>query len=265
MSDLYDAPLDLGALDAALPVSGLGFPLIYEPVIPSTNTRALELVAAGATTGLVVLTDAQPAGRGRQERRWVSMPRRQILLSVALALPFAPHWLVMAASLAACDALELAGARAGIKWPNDVRIGGRKVAGILIETTVTPHAGLMGVMGIGLNVNGAVDDPAIAAQATTVAMEVGHAVAREPIIVALLRSLGAISGRLCGDPAYGDVVRERWRSRLVTLGQPVTVRQGDAAITGVAEDVANDGALLVREADGTLRPVTWGDVDVIGD
>ncbi len=91
-----DESLDLAWLGQQLPVAGLGFPRVYEAVIPSTNTVALERAVQGATAGTLVLTDAQPAGRGRQGRPWVTLPGQQILLSVLLHPTYTPHWLVLA-------------------------------------------------------------------------------------------------------------------------------------------------------------------------
>jgi BirA family biotin operon repressor/biotin-[acetyl-CoA-carboxylase] ligase len=257
--------LDLAELAAGLPVAGLGFPRVYAPEIASTNTRALELVAQGAAAGTVVLTDAQPAGRGRQGRAWVTLPGQQILLSLITYPTCAPHWLVLAAACAAVGALEAVGVpaeRLGIKWPNDVLLDGRKIAGILIETTTPAPGRLAAVIGMGMNVNGSLDAwPEIATRATTVAAAIGHPLRREPIIIAFLRDLGTTLAALQAEGAAVTAdLRRRWRARLVMLGQPIVVHQGATAVHGVAEDVADDGALLLRLPDGTQQMITWGDV-----
>jgi BirA family biotin operon repressor/biotin-[acetyl-CoA-carboxylase] ligase len=257
--------LDLARLAAALPVHGLGFPRIYAPEIPSTNTRALELVAQGAAPGTIVLTDAQPAGRGRAGRAWVTLPGQQILLSVITYPAFAPHWLVLAAACAATDALAAVGVpaeRTGIKWPNDILVDGRKVAGILIETTTAAPAHLAAVIGLGMNVNGSLAPwPAIAERATTLADALGHEFPREEIILAYLAALGAtLTGLAADGGAALPALFARWRARLATLGRPTTVHQGDHLVAGLAEDVADDGALILRLPDGTRTTITWGDV-----
>ncbi len=257
--------LDLALLAQALPVNGLGFPRIYAPEIPSTNTLALQKVDEGAAPGTIVLTDAQPAGRGRQGRAWVTLPGQQILLSVIAYPSFAPHWLVMGAALAAVTALESVGVPAecvGLKWPNDVLVDGRKVAGILIETTTTAAGRLAAVIGMGMNVNGSLAPwPEIAQRATTLADALGRDFAREPIIIAYLRDLGATMMDLAARPAAARELRDRWRARLATLGHPTSVHQGANRIAGIAEDVTADGALVLRLADGTQRVITWGDVE----
>lgn len=259
-------PLDLGRLRAALPVAGLGVPLIYEPAIPSTNTLALERLAQGTLPhGAVILTDAQPAGRGRQGRHWITLPEQQILLSVVLVPSFAPHWLVMATALAALAALAEAGAppdRLALKWPNDLLADGRKIAGILIETTPLANGERAAVVGLGLNVNGTLAPwPEVAVRATTLAATFGREFDREAIILSFVRHLGEAAAELRRDPAAAPALRARWRDRLATLGHAATVRQGAATLTGLAEDVDADGALLLRLPDGERRAITWGDVE----
>jgi BirA family biotin operon repressor/biotin-[acetyl-CoA-carboxylase] ligase len=260
----FDSPLDLAQLAAALPVHGLGFPRRYEPRIPSTNSLAMELIAQGAASGTLILTDEQPAGRGRQGRAWVTLPNQQLLLSVILHPPFAPHWLVMAAAHAATEALIAADVppeRVGIKWPNDILVDGRKVAGILIETTTATPGRMAAVVGMGMNVNGSLAPwPELAERATTLRDALGHAFAREPLIIAFLRALGQWCAILATDPTATTDLRQQWRARLTTLGQPTTVHQGDHLIVGIAEDVAEDGTLMLRLPEGEQRLITWGDV-----
>jgi BirA family biotin operon repressor/biotin-[acetyl-CoA-carboxylase] ligase len=166
----------------------------------------------------------------------------------------------MASALAVVEAIELAaaGLEVGIKWPNDVQIAGRKVCGILIETD-SEYA----VVGIGLNVNGTLaDDAELAARATTLAADVGAHVAREAVAAALLRRLDGLYAELqAGGKEAQMAVREAWRVRLVTLGRQVTLRQGDREVSGIAEDVNDNGALLLRRDDGSMQTVTWGDVE----
>ncbi|HKD75629.1 MAG TPA: biotin--[acetyl-CoA-carboxylase] ligase, partial [Ktedonobacterales bacterium] len=204
-----------------------------------------------------------------QGRGWITLPGQQILLSVVVDSPFAPHWLVMAASVSALDALASVGVtddRMGIKWPNDILIEDRKVAGILIETTGNSSK-LTGVVGIGMNVNGSLALwPEIAARATTLEDAAHHPFEREAIIIAYMQSLGAIHTQLVADA--GGMAKEhlwaRWRKRLVTLGRATTVHQGDHLLTGITEDVASDGALVLRSDDGSRTLITWGDVESAG-
>lgn len=253
------APLDVADLHARLVGLRLGRPLLYFPAIGSTNTHAVELAREGAAEGTLVTTDDQTAGRGRIGRAWRSLPGQQLALSLVLRPSFPPQFLIMASAIAVAEtASELTGAPAEIKWPNDVLIAGRKVCGILIESS-----GGFVVLGVGLNVNGSLaGDPELAARATTLAEAAGGPISREAVAAALLTRLDAYYFQLQsgGDQARTQI-REEWRARLVTLGRTVTLRQGEEAVAGFAQDVNADGALLLRLPSGGLRTVTWGDVE----
>ena len=251
-------PLDHALLRAALTGLRLGHPLIYFPALDSTNSHAAELARAGAAAGTLVTTDDQTAGRGRIGRAWKSLPGRQLALSLVLRPAFPPHFLVMASALAVAAAIEtVSGLTPAIKWPNDVLVDGRKVCGILIETSPG-----VAILGIGLNVNGSLaGDAELAPRATTLAEAAGRDLSREDLAIALIRRLDDLYTLLAsGGMAARERVRAEWRARLVTLGRHVSIRQNGAEIAGVAEDVDADGALLLRRDDGTLQTITWGDV-----
>ncbi len=262
-------PLDLPRLRAALPMAHLGDPLDYALSIPSTNARALELIGTGAQVGTLILTDEQPAGRGRQGRTWVTLQNAQILLSLIVDLPAEPHWLVLAASVALCEALEHCGVppqRLSLKWPNDILLDGSKIAGILIETTTAPSGQRLAVIGMGVNVRGTLTPwPAIASRASTIADRMARDLDREAIILEWLRSLSGFLATIAAEDQQGlRTLWATWRARLGMLGQSVSIQQTDHRITGIAEDVSEEGALLVRLQDGSLRPIYWGDVETIG-
>ncbi|HLY29461.1 MAG TPA: biotin--[acetyl-CoA-carboxylase] ligase, partial [Ktedonobacterales bacterium] len=146
----FDAPLDVATLQASLTGLRLAWRVTYFPEIGSTNTYAMGLARQGEAEGAVVTTDHQIAGRGRMGRVWQALPYQQLILSLLLR-PTCPAQLVMMASaLAVVEAIEReTGLTATLKWPNDVLVNGRKVCGILLETS----EGAV-VVGIGLNVNG---------------------------------------------------------------------------------------------------------------
>lgn len=278
------SPIDIEALRRALVTQffGIGNRLLYLPTVESTNTLAMQLADEQPEEGLVVLTDSQTAGKGRQGRRWVDVPGRNVLLSLLLRPLFPPHLLVMIASLAVVDAVtETCRVSANIKWPNDVLIEDRKVAGILIETSHDPGGHMIAVLGIGVNVNGHVQDlseadPAqapLVSAATTLETECGQAVSREVFIAHLLQHLeedylalqqeaaGTFTvGTLASTP-YSRLIRERWRVQLSTLGRTIRVHQGVSIVSGIAEDVDDDGELLLRRHSGELVKITWGIVE----
>ena len=252
-------PLDVAALNTALAPLALGHPLIYHQATSSTNSEAMALARKGAAEGTLVTTDDQTAGRGRLGRVWRSLPNEQLALSLVLHPPFPPHFLVIASAVAVAEAIEAVTAlRPGIKWPNDVQIDGRKVCGILIETSET-----IAVLGIGINVNGSLaGNPELAARATTLADALGHTIARETLFIELVRRLDGLYAALrAGGEQAQRQLREAWRARLVTLGQRVTIQQMGHAITGIAEDVDATGGLIVTGDDGRRQTITWGDVE----
>jgi len=261
---------------------GIGDRLLYLPVVESTNTFAMRLAHERPEEGVVVLTDSQTAGKGRQGRRWVDVSGRNVLSSILLRPLFPPHLLVMVASLAVVDTIaETCGVSATIKWPNDVLITDRKVAGILIETSYGLNGCMIAIVGIGVNVNGHMRDlseqlsqrASLVTTATTLESVCGHAISREIFIAHLLKHIEtdylalqqeATDASAVGIPTHRPVsrlIRERWRGQLSTLGRTISVQQRDAVISGVAEDVDDNGELLLRCHSGELVSITWGDVD----
>lgn len=228
--------------------------------LPSTNDLAMSLAEIQVPEGTVIVAEEQTAGRGRLGRPWVS-PRGGVWLSVIFRPRFglaqAPL-LGFAAAVATARAIRATtGALARLKWPNDVLVNGRKVAGILVDAG---PAGEWLVVGIGINAN--VSQEALPQDpdrpATSLAHELGEPVDRGVLARTLLRELD----RLYLDLQEGRVlpVLRRWREMADTLGRPVRVQTATGVLEGVADDVAEDGALLLRLADGTLRRVVAGDV-----
>ncbi|MSR37172.1 MAG: biotin--[acetyl-CoA-carboxylase] ligase [Gemmatimonadetes bacterium] len=223
-------------------------------VIGSTNDRARELAEAGAEPFTVVIAEEQTAGRGREGRRWESPPRSGLWMSVvaplleATARPLLP----LRAGLAACRAVESAapGVRAGLKWPNDVLIGGLKVGGILCEGG--PSAV---VIGIGVNVRRSAVPPALAGTATALEAA-GGPVDRASLAGFLVSELRA----LLAPPLSldGEVAREI-EERDVLKGRPVTAGTGES---GIARGIGRDGALRVEVAPGEVRMVMAGGVRI---
>jgi BirA family biotin operon repressor/biotin-[acetyl-CoA-carboxylase] ligase len=264
---LVSIPDRLGALEIGplLNTHDLGQTLHCHHELPSTNDRARELADDGAEHGEVVVAESQTAGRGRRGRTWASPPGRNLHLSVVLrpALPpqRAPE-LTLVASVAACEACRKAGVDAGIKWPNDVLVGGRKVAGILTELSAEPDQVHWVVLGIGVNLNVTLEElPAeIRDRATSLSVERRQPVPRALFAAALLSEL---EQWLDLHAAEGFApIREAWRQRSVTLGREVRVDADGVEIAGVAEDIDEAGALLVRGREGTARIVS-GDVTLV--
>ncbi len=261
---------------------GVGDRLFYLPVIESTNTFAMQLAHQRPEEGVVVLTDSQTAGKGRQGRHWVDVSGRNVLSSILLRPLFPHHLLVMVASLAVVNTIaETCNVSAAIKWPNDVLIADRKVAGILIETSHDLKGKMIAILGIGVNVNGNIQDlseqftnqTSLATTVTTLETVCGHPISREIFIAHLLkhietdyfalqREASEISSvSLPVSRPVSRLIREQWRGQLSTLGRTISVQQRDIVISGIAEDVDDNGELLLRCHSGELVSITWGDVN----
>ncbi|HZP26941.1 MAG TPA: biotin--[acetyl-CoA-carboxylase] ligase [Dehalococcoidia bacterium] len=257
-----DTPLDIPTFQQRLTTHSLGRRFEYQESVGSTQDLARSLAQAGAPEGTVVFAEEQTAGRGRLGRGWESPPRQNIYLTLVLRPPAAAlRKLSMLAPLAIAEAVEdETGLTPDIKWPNDVLLGERKLAGVLIDTQ-TAGEEVYALLGLGVNVNlQAARHPQIAAIATSLREELGRAVAREPLLTQLLGRLEQLyEALLAGDSPY-----QAWRSRLVTLGQTVNVRHGDTTESGLAEDVDEEGALLLRRSNGTLIALDAGEVTLTG-
>lgn len=231
---------------------------------PSTNALLAEQARRGEPSGAVLVAEHQTAGRGRLDRTWEAPARAGLTVSVLLRPGPVPAqrwgWLPLLTGVAVVDALgEVApGLDAGLKWPNDVLVGERKLAGLLVERVEGPD-GPGAVVGIGLNVSTTADELPVPT-ATSLLLE-GVRVDRTDLLVALLEHLGRRYQawvEAAGDARLG--LRAAYRERCRTLGQAVTVelpagRQREVT----AVDVAEDGALVV-EAAGVRSEVRAGDV-----
>lgn len=242
----------------------LGRSLVARASVGSTNDETWAVFAAGAPDGTVVVADAQSAGRGRFGRTWHATPGKSLVLSVLLregCEPPALGLLPLAAGLAVAEALEALGARPSLKWPNDVLLGERKVAGVLCETR---RAAVVVGAGVNLGQTAADFPEEIAATATSLGLAggpgfAGSPVAREDVAAAFLDALEARWDALRRDgPAE---LLEAWRGRAVLWGRSVTVRAGDGELRGVALGLDADGALRLALPDGTETAVRAGDLE----
>lgn len=246
----------------SFPTRLIGREVLYYPRLPSTMDEARRLAQEGAKEGTVVVAGEQTAGRGRYGRRWCS-PQGALALSVVLrpTLPLLPG-IGMAAPLAVVYALKRGwGVAAGLKWPNDVLLKGKKLAGILVESGVRGGEVDFAILGIGLNVN--LDPqafPEIAQTATSLSMEIGREISPWDALPLLLEELDRLYLALkAGEPVF-----QWWREKLETLGQAVRVSGPQGVLEGIAEDVAPDGSLMLRLPDGRLLPLYSGEVTLRG-
>jgi BirA family biotin operon repressor/biotin-[acetyl-CoA-carboxylase] ligase len=255
---MADKDLSADLITRDLETRFLGQRVLYYPSLRTTMETARQEALNGAPEGTVVIADEQTAARGRLKRTWLS-PRGNIALSVVL-YPDREHLhsVIMAASLAVAHSIEMVtGLRPQLKWPNDILLGGKKVCGILVETSVQSDRVDYAIIGIGINVNlNPADFPEILPVATGLSRELGREVSRLELVRCLLREMEQLylSARI------SNTVYEEWSKRLVTLGKAVRVTSGETTLEGTAESVGPDGSLLLRLPDGTPEWILAGDV-----
>ena len=230
----------------------------------STNDLIARLAGDGMKEGAVVFAEAQSRGRGRLGRRWISPARKGLWFSILLRPDLAPQaatQLTVAAATALARAIALqTGLVPEIKWPNDILIGGKKVAGILTELTAELDHVKEVVLGIGVEVNlDAGEMPReLRKTATSLKIESGQAVDRAELAVAILRELDEDYERI--RRGQFELVAAEWQQRCGTLGREVCIRIGDRVIRGRAEALDGEGALLLRTQHGHLERIIGGDV-----
>lgn len=265
---------DVTRYHALLTTQALGRNLIFEPSVGSTMDVARDAAAHGAVEGTLVAADEQTSGRGRLGRSWVNPAGVNLASTLLLRPPEGVlRQLAMITPLALVRAVgDVCGLDVGIKWPNDAvakwapgKKGGprapRKLGGVLIETELTDGGGAIVLVGAGVNMNW---DPRLHDEireiATSLLAELGHEVEREALLAAYMLRFEELYEAAKG----GESVTAAWKARLVTLGQQVHAAWPGGSADGVAEDVDDDGALLVRTESGEVVRVEAGDVTLRG-
>ena len=228
----------------------------------STNDVIEKLARDGVKEGAVVFAESQTKGRGRLGRKWMSPTHRGLWFSVLLRPEFRPQettQLTVISATALRRAIKtVTGLSAEIKWPNDLLLGGKKVAGILTEMSAEVDRVRHVILGIGLDVNQSDFPPELRAIATSLKIEAGEEIYRAELAVEILRELDFDYARICAGKFAA--VADEWEAACVTIGKNVTVHVGDRKFRGHAESLDDDGALLVRTEHGHLERVIGGDV-----
>ena len=258
-----EAPLTADDLSAGLATKRVGRRIHAYAETDSTMDVAHRLAAAGEPEGSIVIAEAQGKGRGRLGRSWVSPPGTGIYLSLILRpeLPMAElSKITLMTAVAVAKAVQgETGLRPEIKWPNDLLIGGKKIAGILSELNVQASGSRYVVIGIGLNVNTPAESlPEIA---TSLAQQAGAPVDRLRFARRLLAELDEAYVQFLegGMPAILDL----WREFAGFLGSRIRVSVQGRMLEGQALDIDASGALLVRTETGRVESVSAGEVLVV--
>ncbi|GAM11600.1 bifunctional ligase/repressor BirA [Geobacter sp. OR-1] len=266
---LVSAPdvLTPAAVTAGLTAKILGCRIICLPETGSTNSEAYRLAEEGAAEGTVIIADSQSKGKGRLGRSWLSPAGVNLYCSLILRPPILPvdaFKFTFLSAVAVARAIESSVSIPPlIKWPNDILLNGKKVAGLLNEMSAETERVNFVILGIGVNLNMRPEQfPGdLRYPATSLAIESGLEISRLSFVRNLLESLDSLyTDYLCN--GYGPV-RDEWVARCGMIGSRVSVSVASEQIEGVATGIDDSGALLVKTATGVISRVLAGDVEIL--
>ncbi len=240
-----------------------GQPLYFFKTISSTNDYARELAERDEPEGTLVISEEQTAGRGRMGNSWISPPGTGLWISLILRPPLPPSQsslITPMTAVAVAGAIrKVTGLSAGIKWPNDIIINNKKVAGILMESSAGDRLIKHLIVGIGINVNTEDFPEEIRERATSLSICSGKKISRMEILISVIRQLERLYSIVIpgGDPA---AILERYRSWSVTIGRMITATRSGTKFTARALDITATGGLLVRDQTGTTEELISGEI-----
>lgn len=254
-------------LEQGLKTKTMGQSIYFYEETDTTNNRARELALEGAPEGTLVVAEKQTAGRGRRGKVWESPLGTGIWMSLVLRpqiMPAEASVLTLLCGLATAEAIEAeTGLSAGIKWPNDILINGKKAVGILTEMDCEMSEVHFVIPGIGINVNTASFPPEIAEIATSLYLECGKTVSRRRLVHRVLERLEEHYETFLRTGSF-DAMLEDYRKHCITLGKEVHVL-GREPFFAEALDITPEGELLVRRADNGKEEVVFsGEVSIRG-
>jgi BirA family biotin operon repressor/biotin-[acetyl-CoA-carboxylase] ligase len=236
--------------------------IVYFKETDSTNTRAKELAAQGAPEGTLVVSEAQREGRGRKGRDWFSPPASGIYISLILRPTVppseAPKITLLTAVVTAETLLSLTQLRVRIKWPNDILVNGKKIAGILTEMSTDMDAIDYVVVGLGLNVDTPRFPNDIREKATSIFMETGTHFSRVRLIKSYLKWYEQYYQIFKG--IGFDPILKRWKELADIIGKRIVVEMIDQTLTGEVQDIDSDGFLVLRDEEGKSIRIVSGDI-----
>ncbi len=244
-----------------------GKEIYFYKAVDSSNIIARSLAQSGAADGIIIVCETQTAGRGRRGRQWSCPTGKGILMSMVLrpqiAVPAVPLLTLLTGVVVAETIHKATGCTVGIKWPNDIIISGKKVCGILAESSISSQGVPEHViMGIGINVNLEKSDlPSDCMEtSTSLKMELGKPLSR----LSILREFIA-----AWDEHYqaflqngNEYIFKKWKENNITLGRTVTISKGSESIIGMAVDISDRGGLVIRLSNGTLEEFMAEDVSL---
>jgi BirA family transcriptional regulator, biotin operon repressor / biotin---[acetyl-CoA-carboxylase] ligase len=248
---------------SALKTERFGQRLHWYPETDSTNNRAKELAMGGASEGTLVVADAQTAGRGRLGRIWDSEAGTSLLFSVVMTPELSPIMagiVPIAAAVAVARGISTStGLRSECKWPNDLLLRRKKICGILTESVMEGSSLRALIVGVGVNVNQTSFPPDLANIATSLAIEANRMFDRSEVLAAIMMEFETLAPAL-QENSRGILLA--WKAMSPMLGQSVRISHAGSVTDGIAHDLAENGALLIRTTGGALETVLAGDVTI---
>ncbi|MEW6740403.1 MAG: biotin--[acetyl-CoA-carboxylase] ligase [Nitrospirota bacterium] len=245
----------------------IGREIIFFDTINSTNTYAMELAEKGYPEGTVIIADAQTGGKGRLGRKWLSPQGKNLYMSIILRpviLPRDAAILTLMSAVACASAIKrLSSVPASIKWPNDIMVSDRKLGGILTEIKADMDRIFHAVIGIGININLEAGDmpDEIKACATSIKNESGDAQSRTLIAIEIIKELDRWYSMLLNSGK--KPVIEEWLKLSSTIGRAVKVTVGNNVFTGIAGTIDEEGMLMLKLPDNTVKKISAGDVTIL--
>jgi len=252
-------------INPILKTKWMGRTIHHFQTLDSTNSKAYQLALNGAEEGEVVISESQGKGRGRLGRQWFSPPFLNLYLSVILRPKISPHQaslITLMAAVATADAIQkFSGLLPLIKWPNDILLRDRKVAGLLNEIHSEMDRIHFVILGIGVNLNmeEKILSKEIRAVATSLKREMGQKVSRKAFLQFFLQELEKWYSIFLEEG--GAVILKAWRDRAHIKGRQVKVTSFGETVVGIAIDVDSDGALILETEDGKQKRVVAGDIE----
>lgn len=240
--------------------------IFYYELVDSTNNKAKEIASSGAPEGCIVVAEQQSSGRGRKGRSWFSADKEGVCLSLILRPVIPPSevsQITLMTAVAITEALlSLTDLDLKIKWPNDILIKGKKLAGILTEMSMELDAIDYVIVGIGLNVNSPIEslDPEVKDIATSLFIETGISFSRTEIIKAFLLSFENLYLEV-QENGFASIIK-RWKELSDIIGKNVTVDVIGKKIKGVVKNIGDDGVLILEDKNKNTHRIISGDVQI---
>jgi len=252
------------SFDIKLDTEFIGRNFVFTEEADSTNEMLLERGNKYTINGTVFYTEKQLKGRGRKNRPWYSAKELNLTFSILLTnkkyITENPVLLNFAASLAIGNALEnLYQLKVELKWPNDVLINGKKICGILTESTSEGNKIDRLVIGLGINVNQTMFQGSYSIPPTSVRLEINENVEREKLFAEVLNNIEELLRVMIESP---EIILKDWKQRCNMIGDKISITEGEEVKYGIFEDVDENGFLLLRDNNDRINKIHYGDVSL---